>query len=53
MSFLNSISSAIKWRYMAAFCCGLKLETPKIDASGKEANVEIWVVLPFLKKGII
>jgi hypothetical protein len=21
------------------------METPKIDASGKEANVEIWVVL--------
>lgn len=24
---------------------GLKLETPTIDVSGKEANVEIWVVL--------
>ena len=30
---------------MAAACCGLKLETPKIDASGKEANVEIWLEL--------
>jgi len=30
---------------MAGFCCGLKFETPKIDVSGKEANVEIWVVL--------
>jgi hypothetical protein len=30
---------------MAAFCCGHKFETPEIDVSGKEANVEIWVVL--------
>ena len=30
---------------MAAFCCGHKFETPEIDISGKEANVEIWVVL--------
>ena len=30
---------------MAAFCCGLRFETPKIDASGKEANVEIWIVI--------
>ena len=32
-------------RDMAASGGGLKLETPKIDVSGKEANVEIWVVL--------
>ncbi len=30
---------------IAAFCCGLKLGTPKIDASGKEANVEILIVV--------
>jgi len=30
---------------MAAACCGLKLVTPKIDVSGKEAKVEILFVL--------
>ena len=30
---------------IAASGGGLKLETPTIDVSGKEANVEIWVVL--------
>ena len=30
---------------MAAFCCGHKFETPEIDVSGKEANVEIWIVI--------
>jgi hypothetical protein len=30
---------------MTAFCCGLSFKTPKIDASGKEANVEIRIVI--------